>query len=1227
MKSILQFAQRILSATFFAEASPMIQTAKTSYLEAEDTPPLPEFLRHQDQEPIDLSTNWRFVVSVFSPSKWWMISGYAFNVSSGVAGLLLPFALKDFIESLFASPSIWTAFGNALWMGLLALIFGLGTQHFYYRSLVNFKRVANRLTQFLVKKTLNLHFQERQRANVGDLINLMSSDVDAVGDLGPLVGDLLWAVLVVLGFSGILVFQLGIWSLVPLGVLFCIVPLSQVISKRLIHSRNTMQEERDRRLTLVSQVFSFVRLVKAFVWEAGLTTAVEKIRNRELDARRGAVNTEVWSILFYQLIVVIAFVSHLWVMRHLGESVSLALFISYLALYGTIEEPLGKLSFVVSNIASGWVSIKRLRDFGLRQNKISTVEALAEPELDLRFNGASLAYHKNLEPSLKKVNFSLDTGQSLAIVGEVGSGKSSLLLSLLGELEVTEGSVAVQAAARFGYVPQEAFLLSGTLLQNLSPANSAVAPEFVARAIQICSLEKDLKLWPDGLKTEIGEKGVNLSGGQKTRVNLARVFLLKPDILLLDDPLAAVDVETEQRLVDHLIFGEWKDRTRLVVTHRLQHLRRFDRILVLKGGEQQGFGTYDEVSQSCKYFQELMAFSDSDHSNMKLSEIATKAASSGTLKLLEEEERFRGAVGVSTYKKYFRGLSGLSEHRMRGVIRGLLLVGGSLSVVGIPLLQKLWVTSQVQNQDQSQAWLGTFALWSIVGVVATAVNLRYWFRRGLAVSEKTHRTMLESLFRAPIAFFDGTPVGRILQRFSRDLEVIDVHLQWNIDSFVHCLLYVAITLLLIVTSSPWMLAVILPMIAIYNRYQSSYRRPAREIKRLDSLARSPRYSFFKESVIGLIHLRNMGLSSWIWQESWDRLMHSQRMFRAHVLVNRWFSTRMPLLGAALTLISAFGFFLFVKWGWVQPALASVTLFYVSSLGGYLNWGIRAFADIESKMISIERLDFYSHIAPEPGVWQGVLAAEKVTLLGQTLDSDNLGVVLEFKNVWARYSPEMPHVLKDLSFALKRGEKLALIGRTGAGKSSVLQCLFRFLDFEKGEIRVHGHPLRDIPLDVLRGSFSFVPQDPVLFIGDLRDNLDRFGEYKDEDIFEALRKVRLMERIQVLPGGLSHPVTENGGNFSQGERQLLCMARAILRRSALVVLDEATASIDVATDALIQFVIRQEMADQAVITIAHRLSTVADYDQILEMSAGEVVRDRAKTRMKKKMELIEEADTV
>ncbi len=722
-----KFFGRIVRHLFFAESNKMIRVSRTRYLEVEDAPPLPQFLVEPAQAPLQLDSNWRLLFSLFRPFRQQVAAAYLILFVSGFSGLLIPWVLQSFIESLFRESHGYQAAGQALLLASLTLFVGLGAQHFYYRGLMIYQQMVARLSHFLLNKTLAVRASVRQKTKTGDMINFYSTDIDAASDMAMLGGDLLWIFVLFICFIGILFYKLASWALVPIGILALVIPASNSLSRRLVRSREQMQLERDQRLTMVTQVFSYIRIVKAFVWERGLSQQIEKIRERELAARAHAVDNEVWSVLIYQLLVAAAFLAHLAVMAHTHQQVNLAVLFGTLALYGLIEEPLGKLSFLVSELSSSWVSLNRIRGFLLKPEKEVAALTMDSNEIPsttaIKFEKATLSYPDQDKPVLHDFDLSLEEGKSLAIVGAVGSGKSTVLLSLLNEIECSSGAVQVSPTLSLGYVPQESFLLSGSFLENLIPDQKLFCQrqaieklperkEFILseqsklldKAISVCQLQRDLDLWPDGFATEIGEKGVNLSGGQKTRVTLARVMLLNPDLILLDDPLAAVDINTERHLVDKLIFGEWKNKSRVLVTHRLEHLKRFDKILFLKKNS----GARENSDYECGSFAELFAKSTefrkflgesqaSSEVALEQGQLQHKISSGGTLKLLEEEERVKGAVGKRNYYEYFAALTSQNASKLTRTGRGLLLLAGSLSVVVLPLFQKIWVTKQTEE--------------------------------------------------------------------------------------------------------------------------------------------------------------------------------------------------------------------------------------------------------------------------------------------------------------------------------------------------------------------------------------------------------------------------------------------------------------------------------------------------------------------------------------------------
>lgn len=721
----------------------------------------------------------------------------------------------------------------------------------------------------------------------------------------------------------------------------------------------------------------------------------------------------------------------------------------------------------------------------------------------------------------------------------------------------------------------------------------------IQQAILLSCLSSDLLQMQGGLQTEIGEKGVNLSGGQKQRVGLARAYLSKPDLVLLDDPLSAVDHDTEEKLCTQLLFGAWKEKTRIVVTHRLEHLNLFDKILFLQNGEAAAFGSFEDILKTSAAFREFYAeHSKSRGEQEEKTEVKTeekeKSKQETLVRITEDEDREVGAVKKDIYFDYIRSLGGDDPKQRPWIL--LLLFAGALLVALAPLSQKAWLSYFTGHQQEWNTLhaIGIYGLIGIAVLVLSLLNNFYWLERGIKAGKTMHDKMLRSVLAAPVRFFDSTPVGRIIQRFSRDIESVDVYLQWSFISVVNCLLQIAVSVFLILAMVPFMVIIIVPVLYAYYIVQKNYRSPAREAKRFDSIARSPRYSHFKETLQGLVVIRSFAKQKWFMESFYQKLAESQRMFYSHYMLNRWFSSRIPMIGGIISMTTAIGITISAYYGWITAGTAGLVTIYSLSFWGYLNWGVRMFADIESRMTSIERLKFFAR-----------LPSEQLTVkAGVSLpDSWPQAGALKAQNVKVRYANHLPFVLKGISFDVAAGSKVGIVGRTGSGKSTLFQTLFRFIELEEGQLFIDGIDIAGVPLERLRRSMAVIPQDPTLFMGTVRNNLDRYNEYSDEEVRKVLQHTGLWETIDQLPGKLHAPVSEGGTNFSQGQRQLLCLSRALLINARIIVMDEATASVDVQTDALLQRVIRDELKGITMLIIAHRLGTVKDCDQIIEIAEG------------------------
>ncbi len=1200
-----------LKVILFSQAEKLISIGKTRVVQAEDRLPLiPEVDPKKipwDESAIDWSDKKKFLISLLKASRKNFGTAVFFQVVGSAFSFSTPFLVHAFISRLqagsFETADIQQLCLIAVSFGLFGACNGLSIQHYFYQTL-KFNQIAtNLVNKKIFSHALKLSAKGKNQYQVGDIVNFMSSDSDAIADGSITTIDMSNAAILSIGCTITLFYFLGWSAIVAVIILAVLVPVTSRLSKSFMHLEDEMMAQRDRRMTLMTQLLNAIRVVKYFVWEKSVLQEVSAVRSKEIAARTRLAQAEItWGLVYTSISSIVLFGALLThVLR--GQTVDMALTFTCISIFGIMEDQFGGLSRFISRFINIIVSADRITKF----LKSDTIE---ESPLRVQTSGHMVSlqnvsfYYDEAKKIFTNLSLNLSEGHSLAVVGPVGAGKSTLLNLLLNEIHPQSGDVFFNRAdLRRAFVPQDAYIVNSTLRENIIFGQKNVTEDMVKRALRLSALEFDLMAWPSGLDTEIGEKGVNLSGGQKQRVSLARAILADADLILLDDPLSAVDPNTENFLCENLLFDAWKDKTRIVVTHRLASVARFDQILFLDEGEH-FLGTYQELMQTCPAFKRFVSTYETNLETEKkygLQTGQTKIASEVTgdsSRIIQDEDRAIGAVESSIYINYLKALGGKPPHQKKIII---LLFIAAIAVVAAPLMQKLWLSqsNKVQDLQPLQMILVYGGLGLLTMLVAFSSN-SFWSRRGIEAGKAFHDQMLKSILSAPIRFFDSTPVGRILQRFSRDVESVDIYLQWSFDNTIHSIFHITVSFLLIILVLPMIVLVIFPVMLVYYYIQNSYRRVAREIKRLDSMARSPRYAHFKETLNGLTVIRAFGQTDWSMQQFYSKLTYSTEMSRTHYMVNRWFSTRLPLIGAAISSATCLLIVFSSSRGYIAAGTAGLVTLYALDLWRHLNWGVRIFSDLESRMTSVERLQFYCDLPAE----KNYLGAQANHIAEGWPQNGEL----EFKNVSLRYADHLPMVLKNISFKIKSGQRVGLIGRTGSGKSTIFQSVYRFVDIVSGEILLNGESIHHIPLRRVRKSLAVIPQDPALFMGTLRSNIDRYNQVSDEEVWQALQKVSLADFVRRLPGQLEFAVAENGANLSQGQRQLICLARALLMRVKIIFLDEATASVDVETDAIVQKVIRDSLGDMTLITIAHRLSTLEGYDQIIELSYGEVIQD-------------------
>jgi ABC-type multidrug transport system fused ATPase/permease subunit len=729
-------------------------------------------------------------------------------------------------------------------------------------------------------------------------------------------------------------------------------------------------------------------------------------------------------------------------------------------------------------------------------------------------------------------------------------------------------------------------------------------------------LEDDLAHLPAGDSTEIGERGVNLSGGQKQRVSLARALYGEADIFLFDDTLSALDNTVAGEVFRSALTEGLAGKTRLLVTHRLEYAKLAHRVVFLSNGRVVEQGRVEDLLAAKGAFYEALGQYEGGHGHKpgghSESSIASEAKPSPRLesfvrlhdedaalrergRLVVDEERAAGNVRGDLYSMYLTLLS------PRGQVALLLLAFGVRELLATA--NDAWLAWNSAESPASNAealsvpvFIAVFAGLGVVAVAATFLRSWLTWKGGVRAALVLHERLLKGIVRAPVSFFDSTPTGRILNRFGKDTEAVDQYLPNTYLDALGCLFTILTTLVVVVSTTPWTLLAVVPLGYFYFGAQKKFRACNREVKKLENISRSPLYAHFSETLAGVSVIRAYGAQERFVGESVRRFLGNQRSFYTMISLNRWLGTRLELIGAAVALSAAL--FAVLGRGTVSTALAGVSVTYAFLVTGALNWAVRMLSEIESSMNSVERVTHYADVPSER--WQGFEPPAAWPTQGH----------IEFRSLVLRYREDLDPVLRGFSLEIAPGETIGIVGRTGAGKSTLFAALFRFLEASEGSIVVDGIDIRDLSLDALRSRLAISPQDPVLFAGTLRRNLDPFDEHSDDELYDVLEKAGLSRIAPVaeaaLRSGLNVLVEEGGVNMSVGERQLVCLARALLRRVCILLMDEATANVDFHTDALIHRTVREHFRHCTVLVIAHRLGTVMSADRVIVLERGQLV---------------------
>ncbi|KAL2268688.1 hypothetical protein VTJ83DRAFT_3534 [Remersonia thermophila] len=1090
----------------------------------------------------------------------------------------------------------------------------------------------------------------------GRILALMSVDTYRVDQAFGLFHITWTAPLQCLITLAMLLVNLTYSALAGFALLVVVMPLLSKAVKRLFARRKHINRITDQRVGLTQEILQSVRFVKFFGWEGSFLNRLEELRKREISAiqvvlaiRNAILAVGVSLPIFASML---AFITY----SLTNHSLRPAEVFSSLALFNGLRMPLNMLPMVLGQVTDAWSSLVRIQEFLLAEEREE--ETIVKPDAPsaVEMRDASFTWERtptqdsettvsgkaspppkpkglphdgsapdsseagstlvgDPEPfKLRDLTFEIGRNELVAVIGTVGSGKTSLLAALAGDMRKTSGEVILGASRAF--CPQYAWIQNATVKQNILFGKDMDKPWY-DEVIKACALQRDLDMLPNGDMTEIGERGITISGGQKQRLNIARAIYFDADIVLLDDPLSAVDAHVGRHIFDNAILGLLKDKCRILATHQLWVLSRCDRIIWMDEGKIRAVDTFDKLRETSEDFRQLMETTaiEEKKDSSAAARVQEGDDQPGEKKkkkskgLMQAEERAVSSVPWSVYATYIRASGSMIN---APIVLALLIISQGSNI--ITNLWLSWWTSDKFGYSMG-TYIGVYG-----GLGAGQALLTFAFMLALSTygthaSKEMLRQAVARVLRAPMSFFDTTPLGRITNRFSRDVDVMDNTLTDAMRMYFFSVGSIIAVFILIIAYFYYFVIALVPLVIVFLLATSYYRASAREVKRIESILRSNLQAKFSEGLSGIASIRAYGLK--------DRFVADLRraiddVNSAYYLTfsnQRWLSVRLDMIGSALVFTT--GILVVTSRFSVDPSIGGLVLSYILAIVGMIQFTVRQLAEVENGMNSVERLRYYGTELEQEAPLKTIEVPKAWPDKGEIV----------FDNVEMRYRAGLPLVLRGLSLHVQGGERIGIVGRTGAGKSSIMSTLFRLVELSGGHITIDGIDISTIGLHDLRSRLAIIPQDPTLFRGTVRSNLDPFGEHTDLELWSALRQADLVSTDPV-PGpspsadddaaaaGQSHaatnnrihldtPVEEDGLNFSLGQRQLMALARALVRGSRIIVCDEATSSVDMETDDKIQATMAVAFKGRTLLCIAHRLRTIIGYDRICVMDAGSI----------------------
>ncbi|KAF8943963.1 hypothetical protein BGZ47_004806 [Haplosporangium gracile] len=1336
-------------------------------------------IHHFRQSILATRKNYPFIIRLFINFKKRLSIQVVWAICWSLLSFAGPFALERILHFVKNRETISVEWGYVYVFGML---FGMLTATITQSQMLwHGRRISMQLRSIVVGEVYAKALRRKDRAGqtqkgsnpdadsddednemftFGAINNMISNDTSEISNASAYLQDI-YILPFQITLAILFLYRILGWSaLAGVFTMACFIPFNLYLTNKVEKIQDDLMKATDKRAELMNELLQAIRIIKFFSWERNFYRKVDEARERELARFRLRFTWWIFgTALWFGTPVTVTIMTFFTYTKIAGNVLTPEIAFPALALFNVLRAPMDAFPEMLSQCLRCKVSAARIDRFLDEEEVLVYANAAAKPRKNLPtdpiigFKNATFSYAGKAEQDaanaahedgeilnghhfeLKDLNLEFPVGELSVITGPTGSGKTSLLLSLLGEINPVKGQAFLPRRDShdinpvtgltngIAYVAQQAWLQNNTVRNNIL-FGSPFEQRRYDQVIEMCALERDFEILEHGDQTEIGERGITLSGGQKQRIALARAIYSRAGHILLDDCLSAVDAHTAKWLFAKCLMGPlMQGRTRILVTHAVSlTLRGAAHVVVLRNGFVVASGTSTQVFESgvlgddVTNEEQIMddypieertvaGLEDTEDDNGvsgsstvsltaagKKKAHADDASTDSTIpvvekkKLMEDEGKTDGSLSWNVYRMYYGSMGGIPFW--------IFLAGAFLLMqvaqVGADTWLRFWAGASQDQGDSINAaatfatasitsyadsasgvafnasgllmsfacqyrgdhtyfgnhpqrvcrqeifdnnqpvspisalyetsaytdfsalggdkpnkqihdlnyYLGIYALLSFGYIFTIMCRQMVQYKGSIDASRSIHRRLLSQILNSPVRFFDTTPLGRIMNRFTKDMGTIDEDVASISSNLMFDFLGTLTVVIVITVITPKFLFPAFVITILFVAMANLYLRSSRELKRVESITKSPIFSHFGESLSGVATIRAYGAEKRFQHENLELLDEHNRPFFYLWVCNRWLSIRVDVLSA---LVSFFAGLLIIMNTSIDPGLAGLSLSYSLTFTDHILWLCRLYSEMEMNMNSVERVREYMDLPQEPpAVIEGCRPPPGWPNNGE----------INVEHLVMQYSPDDPPVIRDVSFHVKPREKIGIVGRTGAGKSTLAVAFFRFMELTAGKITVDGIDISTLGVHDLRSSLTIIPQDPVLFIGTIRTNLDPFNEHDDAALWATLRRVHLIGEDGADSnsfGNLDSEVMENGSNFSQGQRQLIGLARALLKQSKIIILDEATASVDHETDARIQATIREEFKESTLLTIAHRLRTIIDFDKVLVMDHGQVVQ--------------------